>query len=44
MRMIALAAAALVLSTPAVAQSWQEYTYPEYAFSVVFPPIHTSRP
>jgi hypothetical protein len=37
MRMIALAAAALVLSTPAVAQSWEEYTYPEYAFSVVFP-------
>ena len=37
MHMIALAAAALVLSTPAVAQSWEEYTYPEYAFSVVFP-------
>jgi hypothetical protein len=35
MRMIALAAAALVLSTPAVAQSWEEYTYPGYAFSVV---------
>ena len=37
MRLIPLAAAAFVASTPAVAQSWEEYSYPEYAFSVVFP-------
>ena len=37
MRMIALAVAVFVASTPAVAQSWEEYSYPEYAFSVVFP-------
>jgi len=37
MRMIALAVAAFVASPPAVAQSWEEYSYPDYAFSVVFP-------
>ena len=37
MRIIAVAVAALVISGPAVAQSWEEYNYPEYAFSVVFP-------
>ena len=37
MRMIPLAAAAFVASTSAVAQNWEEYSYPEYAFSVVFP-------
>src|SRR5579864_4191618 len=37
MRMIPLAAAAFVASTSAVAQSWEEYSYPEYecAFAVV---------
>jgi hypothetical protein len=37
MRMIAFVLAAAAVSGPAVAQSWQEYRYPEYAFSVVFP-------
>jgi hypothetical protein len=37
MRMIAGAFAALAIATPAAAQSWQDYTYPEYAFSVSFP-------
>jgi hypothetical protein len=32
-----LAVAAFVTSTPAVAQSWEEYRYPDYAFAVVFP-------
>jgi hypothetical protein len=36
MRIIAFAAALLV-SGPAAAQSWEEYSYPEYAFSVSFP-------
>ena len=29
--------AVLILSSPAVAQSWEEYSYPDYAFSVDFP-------
>jgi hypothetical protein len=33
----AFVVAALVASGPAAAQSWQEYTYPAYAFSVAFP-------
>ena len=37
MRIIAFAVAAFVISGPAAAQSWQEYSYPEYAFSVAFP-------
>ena len=37
MRIIALAVAAFVVSGPAAAQSWEEYSYPEYAFSVAFP-------
>ena len=37
MRIIAVAVAALVISSPAVAQGWEEFNYPEYAFSVVFP-------
>ena len=37
MRMITFAVAALVVSGPAAAQSWEEYNYPEYAFSVAFP-------
>jgi polygalacturonase len=36
MRIIAFAVAAVV-SGPAAAQSWQEYSYSEYAFSVTFP-------
>jgi hypothetical protein len=36
MRIIAFAAA-LVVSGPAAAQSWEEYSYPEYAISVSFP-------
>src|SRR3974377_922466 len=37
MRMIAFAVAAFVVSGSAAAQSWEEYSYPEYAFSVAFP-------
>ncbi len=37
MRLIAFIAAALVASTPAFAQSWKEYAYPDYAFTVSFP-------
>jgi hypothetical protein len=37
MRMIAFAFAALVAVSPAHAQSWQEYNYPVYSFSVSFP-------
>jgi hypothetical protein len=37
MRIIAFAVAAFVVSGPAGAQSWEEYSYPEYGFSVTFP-------
>jgi hypothetical protein len=37
MRIIAFAVALFVVNGPAAAQSWQEYNYPEYAFSVAFP-------
>ena len=37
MRIIAFTVAAFVVSGPAAAQSWEEYSYPEYAFSVAFP-------
>ena len=37
MRIVAIAVAAFVISGPAVAQGWEEFNYPEYAFSVVFP-------
>ena len=37
MRTIALVLAAFVASAPAAAQSWKEYPYPDYAFSVAFP-------
>jgi hypothetical protein len=37
MRMIAFILAACVASGPAAAQSWQEYTYPDYAFALAFP-------
>jgi len=37
MRSIPIVVAAFVAASPAGAQSWQEYSYPEYAFTVVFP-------
>ena len=37
MRVIAFAFSAVAIATPAAAQSWQDYSYPEYAFSVAFP-------
>ena len=37
MRPIFFILAAFAFSAPAVAQSWEEYTYPEYAISVAFP-------
>lgn len=37
MRYIALAFAALLVSAPVHAQSWQEYNYPTYSFTVAFP-------
>ena len=37
MRSIVFVLAALVASSPAAAQSWQEYAYPDYAFAVAFP-------
>ena len=37
MRMIILVLAAAAISSPAAAQNWQEYSYPEYAFTVAFP-------
>jgi hypothetical protein len=37
MRRIAFLIAALIASGPALAQSWKEYTYPQYSFAVSFP-------
>jgi hypothetical protein len=38
MRLIALfAALAILTAAPAAAQSWKEYSYPQYAFAVSFP-------
>jgi hypothetical protein len=37
MRSIPFILAAFAFSAPAIAQSWEEYTYPEYAISVAFP-------
>jgi hypothetical protein len=37
MRLIALILAAFAISGPAAAQNWQEYSYPDYAFTVTFP-------
>jgi hypothetical protein len=37
MRSIPFILVALAFSAPAVAQSWEEYSYPEYAISVSFP-------
>ena len=37
MRSIAFVLAAFVASGPAAAQSWQEYSHPNYSFAVSFP-------
>src|ERR1700730_2950703 len=37
MRRTAFVLAAFLVSGPAAAQTWQEYSYPDYAFTVVFP-------
>jgi hypothetical protein len=37
MRLIAFTLAAFVVTSPAAAQSWKEYSYPDYAFTVAFP-------
>jgi hypothetical protein len=39
MRLIAFVAAAFIASSPIAAQEWQEYTYPDHAFTVAFPAI-----
>jgi hypothetical protein len=37
MRSIAFVLATFAASAPAAAEGWEEYNYPEYAFSVTFP-------
>jgi hypothetical protein len=37
MRLIAFTLAAFVAGGPAAAQTWQEYSYPAYSFTVAFP-------
>src|SRR5260370_10002447 len=37
MRLIAFILAVFVASGPAAAQTWQEYSYPAYSFTVAFP-------
>ena len=37
MRPTAFVLATFVASAPATAQGWEEYSYPDYAFSVAFP-------
>lgn len=37
MRLFILIPAVVVLAGPAAAQSWQEYSYPDYSFRVAFP-------
>jgi hypothetical protein len=37
MRSTPIVLAIFILASPAVAQSWEEYSYPDYAFSVDFP-------
>jgi hypothetical protein len=37
MRSTPIVVAMFILASPAVAQSWEEYSYPDYAFSVDFP-------
>ena len=39
MRLIPLVVAAFVASGPALAQSWQEYAYPDYAFAIALPDV-----
>jgi hypothetical protein len=39
MRLIAFVAAVFVASTSVAAQEWNEYAYPDYGFTVVFPAI-----
>jgi hypothetical protein len=34
---VAFVLATFVASAPAAAQGWEEYSYPDYAFSVAFP-------
>jgi hypothetical protein len=45
MRSTPIVLAVLILGSPAVAQSWKEYSYPDYAFAVDFPakPVIESR-
>jgi hypothetical protein len=37
MRSFIFISALLVLASPAVAQNWQEYSYPDYSFRITFP-------
>ena len=37
MRPFILISAALVFASPAIAHNWQEYSYPDYSFTVTFP-------
>ena len=37
MRLMAFVAAAFIAGSPAAAEEWQEYVYPDYAFTVRFP-------
>jgi hypothetical protein len=37
MRLMACVAAAFIAASPAAAEEWQEYAYPDYAFTVRFP-------
>jgi|SRR4051794_8524373 len=39
MRLIPIVALAFVACSPAAAQSWQEYAYPEYAFAMALPAV-----
>jgi hypothetical protein len=39
MRLYILVPAVFVFTAPAVAQNWQEYSYPDYAFRVTFPDV-----
>jgi hypothetical protein len=37
MRLILFVLAAVVASSPVLAQGWEEYAYPDFAFAVDFP-------
>ena len=39
MPIVALAAVALLAGTPAAAEGWQEYSYPDYSVAVAFPAV-----